>query len=50
MRKNGVPKAVKLTPLRYMSKQKQDENAGNEPKKNVKEKWIERKPKEKKRV
>ena len=41
--KNGVPKAVKLTPLRNMSKQKQSENAGKEPKKNVKEKWIEKK-------
>ena len=28
MRKNGVPKAVKLTPSRNMSKQKQSENAG----------------------
>ena len=27
-KKNGVPKAVKLTPLRNMSKQKQSENAG----------------------
>ena len=33
--KNGVPKAVKLTPLRNMSKQKQSENAEKEPKKNV---------------
>ena len=33
LKKNGVPKAVKLTPLRNMSKQKQSENAGKEPKK-----------------
>ena len=44
--KNGVPKAIKLIHSRKMSKQKQSENAGK--KKNVKEKWIEKKPKEKK--
>ena len=33
LKKNGVPKAVKLTPLRNMSKQKQSENAGKGTKK-----------------
>ena len=47
VRKNGVPKVVKLTPLRNMSKQKQSENAGKRTPKNVEEKWIEKKPKEK---
>ena len=47
MRKNGVPKAVKLIPSRNMSKQKQGENAGKGIQKNVEEKWIEKKPKEK---
>ena len=28
VRTNGVPKVVKLTPSRNMSKQKQNENAG----------------------
>ena len=42
--KNRVPKIVKLTPSRNMSKQKQSENAGKgTQKKNVKEKWIEKK-------
>ena len=45
--KNGVPKAVKLTHSRNMSKQKQSEMLEREPKKNVEEKWIEKKPKEK---
>ena len=44
MRKNGVLKVVKLTPLRNMSKQKQNENAGKGTKKNVEEKRIEKKP------
>ena len=53
--KNGVPKAVKLTLLRNMSKQKQSENTGKEPKKNCKrkmnwketqrKKWVEMKMK-----
>ena len=46
--KNGVPKAVKLTLSRNMSKQKQSENAGKRTQKNVEEKWIEKKTKEKK--
>ena len=36
--KNGVPKVVKLTPSRNMSKQKQSENAGKGTQKNVEEK------------
>ena len=28
LKKNGVPKAVQLTPLRNMSKQKKSKNAG----------------------
>ena len=39
MRKNGVPKVVKLTPSRNMSKQKRSENTGKgTQKKNVEEK------------
>ena len=43
MRKNGVPKAVKLTPSRNMNKQKQSENAGKESQKKCKRKmnWKE---------
>ena len=49
LKKNGVPKAIKLTPSRNMSKQKQSENAGKRtPKKYIKGKWNEKKPKEKK--
>ena len=48
--KNGVPKVVKLTLSRNMSKRKQSKMLEREPKKNVEEKWIEKKPKEKKRV
>ena len=45
MRKNGVPKVVKLTPSRNMSKQKQSENARKgTQKKDVEEKRIEKKP------
>ena len=32
---NGVPKDVKLTPLRNISKQKQSENVGKGTQKNV---------------
>ena len=45
--KNGVSKVVKLAPSRNISKQKQSENAGKRTQINVKEKWIEKKPKEK---
>ena len=38
MRKKGVPKVVKLTPSRDMSKQKQSENAGKGTQKNIEEK------------
>ena len=47
--KNGVPKAIKLTLLRNMSKQKQSENAGKR-KKMYKKNELKRNPKKKKRV
>ena len=48
MRKNGVPKVVKLTPSRNMSKQKQNAERGTQNKKNEEEKkWIEINPEEK---
>ena len=49
MRKNRVPKVVKLTPLRNISKQKQSENAGKGTQKKCKRKnELKRNPEKKK--
>ena len=48
MRKNRIPKVIKLTPSRNMSKQKQSENAGKGTQKKCRrKKSIKKKPEEK---